>query len=56
MNGNKVTGIDGITKEEYDWNLEENLEKLMERLKKKSYKLQQTKRVGISKKTERPDC
>lgn len=34
MDGNKAVGIDGVTKEEYSRNLEENLEKVVERLKK----------------------
>lgn len=38
MDGDKAVGIDGVTKEEYGRNLEENLEKLVESLKRKSYK------------------
>ena len=38
MDGTKAVGIDGVTKEEYGRNLEENLEALIESLKKKSYK------------------
>lgn len=38
MDGTKAVGIDGITKEEYGRNLEENLNALVERLKRKSYK------------------
>ena len=34
MDGSKAVGIDGMTKEEYSRNLEENLERLVERLKK----------------------
>jgi len=37
MNGKKAVGIDGVTKEMYGANLEENLEKLVESLKRKSY-------------------
>ena len=33
MDGTKAVGIDGITKEEYGRNLEENLNALVERLK-----------------------
>lgn len=33
--GDKAIGIDGVAKEEYGQNLEENLEKLVERLKEK---------------------
>lgn len=38
MDGDKAVGIDGVTKEEYGKDLEENLDRLVERLKKKSYK------------------
>ena len=38
MDGTKAVGIDGITKEEYGRSLEENINALVERLKKKSYK------------------
>ena len=40
MDGNKAVGIDGITKEEYGQNLDENLNGLVERLKRKAYKPQ----------------
>ncbi len=49
MDGKKAVGIDGITKEAYGNNLEKNLENLMERLKKKSYKPQPARRVEIPK-------
>lgn len=49
MDGGKAVGIDGITKEEYGKNLEENLDNLVERLKKKSYKPQPARRVEIPK-------
>ena len=49
MDGNKAVGIDGITKEDYGRNLEENLEKLVESLKRKSYKPKPAKRVEIPK-------
>lgn len=49
MNGDKAVGIDGITKEEYGKNLEGNLDNLVERLKKKSYKPQPARRVEIPK-------
>jgi retron-type reverse transcriptase len=49
MDGDKAVGIDGITKEEYGKNLEENLDKLVERLKKKSYKPQPARQVEIPK-------
>lgn len=49
MDGDKAVGIDGVTKEEYGKNLEENLESLVGRLKKKSYKPQPARRVEIPK-------
>jgi len=49
MDGEKAVGIDGVTKEEYGWNLEENLDQLVERLKKKSYRPQPARRVEIPK-------
>lgn len=49
MDGDKAVGIDGVTKEEYGRNLEENLDKLVEQLKKKSYKPQPARRVEIPK-------
>ena len=49
MDGNKAIGIDGITKEEYGKNLKENLDKLVEKLKKKSYKPKPARRVEIPK-------
>ncbi len=38
MDGKKAVGIDGVTKEEYGRNLEQNLQNLVGRLKNKSYK------------------
>ncbi|MEZ3467154.1 MAG: group II intron reverse transcriptase/maturase [Schaedlerella sp.] len=49
MDGEKAVGIDGVTKEEYGRNLEENLDQLVERLKKKSYRPQPARRVEIPK-------
>ena len=49
MDGDKAVGIDGVTKEEYGRKLDENLERLVERLKKKSYKPQPARRVEIPK-------
>ena len=39
MDGDKAVGIDGVTKEMYGDNLEANVKALVERLKRKSYKL-----------------
>ena len=49
MDGKKAVGIDGVTKEEYGKNLEQNLTELVERLKNKSYKPQPARRVEIPK-------
>ena len=49
MQKDKAIGIDGITKEEYGKHLEENLEKLVERLKNRSYKPKPARRVEIPK-------
>jgi len=49
MDGKKAVGIDGVTKEMYGANLEENLDKLVESLRRKSYKPQPARRVEIPK-------
>lgn len=49
MDGNKAVGIDGVTKEEYGKNLEENLKKLVERIKAKKYIPQPARKVEIPK-------
>lgn len=49
MDGKKAVGIDGVTKEEYEKNLEENLTNLVERLKDRSYKPKPARRVEIPK-------
>ena len=49
MDGDKAVGIDGVTKEEYGRNLDENLDGLVERLKRKAYKPQPARRVEIPK-------
>jgi len=49
MDGNKATGVDDVTKSEYESNLEENLKNLVERLKTKGYKPQPSLRVYIPK-------
>lgn len=40
LDGNKAVGVDEITKKEYGRNLEQNIDDLVERLKRKSYKPQ----------------
>lgn len=49
QDGKKAVGIDGVTKEAYEERLETNLEKLVNRLKKKSYKPKPARRVEIAK-------
>jgi len=49
LDGNKATGVDDITKAEYEVNLSENLKSLVERLKRKDYKPQASLRVYIPK-------
>ena len=52
MDGDKAVGIDGITKEEYGKNLDANLEDLVSRLKRHSYKPKPARRVEIPKKEQ----
>lgn len=47
--GDKAAGIDRVTKEEYEENLDGNLNELEERLKKHAYKPQPALRVNIPK-------
>jgi len=49
IDGKKATGVDKVTKDEYEVNLEENLKDLVDRLKRKSYKPQASLRVYIPK-------
>lgn len=49
MDGDKAVGIDGVTKEEYDKHLEENLVELVRRMKAKTYKPKPARRVEIPK-------
>lgn len=49
MDGKKAVGIDGVTKEEYEKNLDENVKALTDRLKGKSYKPKPARRVEIPK-------
>src|SRR5437763_1596327 len=44
-----ATGVDGVTKEQYGQNLQENLQGLHERLKAKQYRHQPIRRVHIPK-------
>ena len=49
MNGRKASGVDEITKSEYEENLEANVEDLIFRMKRQAYKPQPAKRVYIPK-------
>ena len=49
MDGDKAVGIDGVTKEDYGKNLEENLEDLLGRMKRNAYKPKPARRVEIPK-------
>lgn len=49
MKPGKATGVDGITKETYEANLEANVENLEKRLKQKSYRPQPARRTYIPK-------
>lgn len=49
LDGNKATGIDQITKEQYTVNLQENIHQIVEKLKRKAYRPQPVKRVYIPK-------
>jgi len=49
MDGRKATGVDNVTKAEYEENLEKNLRSLVARLKRKNYKPQPSLRVYIPK-------
>ncbi|WP_371371929.1 group II intron reverse transcriptase/maturase [Sporomusa aerivorans] len=45
----RATGIDAVTKEEYDEKLQENIDNLLERMKRQAYKPQPVKRAYIPK-------
>jgi len=49
MVANKATGIDNVSKKDYEENLEGNIEDLLLRMKKQSYKPQPVRRVYIPK-------
>jgi RNA-directed DNA polymerase len=49
LNGSKAVGIDGVTKQQYGENLEENLKTLSERLKSMGYVPQNKRRTYIPK-------
>ena len=49
LDGSKAVGIDKITKDEYRYNLDKNLDNLVERLKNKGYRPSPARRVNILK-------
>ena len=49
MDGEKAVGIDGVTKEVYAENLNENLDNLLDRMKRNAYKPKPARRVEIPK-------
>ena len=49
MDRNKAAGIDGVTKMDYEQNLDENLKDLVDRLKRKAYRPKPARRVEIPK-------
>jgi len=49
MDGTKAKGIDGVSKADYEEHLEDNLDKLVDRLKRKAYHPQPARRVEIPK-------
>ncbi len=49
MDGTKAKGIDGVSKEDYEKELDDNLDKLIGRMKRKAYHPQPARRVEIPK-------
>ena len=49
MDGTKAKGIDGVSKSDYEEHLDENLNRLVDRLKRKAYHPQPARRVEIPK-------
>lgn len=49
MDGDKAKGIDGVSKADYEEHLDENLDRLVDRLKRKAYHPQPARRVEIPK-------
>ena len=47
MDGTKAKGIDGVSKADYEEHLDENLDKLVDRMKRKAYHPQPARRVEI---------
>ena len=49
ISGNKATGLDNITKAEYEQTLDSNIKELVAKLKRRAYKPQPARRVNIPK-------
>ncbi len=49
MKGSKAAGVDEVTKAAYEMNLKENIDKLIERMKRQAYQPQPARRVYIPK-------
>lgn len=49
MDGSKAVGIDGMSKDEYDCNLDDNLKRLVKRLRNKRYRPKPARRIEIPK-------
>ena len=49
LDGNKATGIDGVTKAQYNENLDENLNNIVKRLKDMAYRPSPARRINIPK-------
>ena len=49
MNGKKAAGIDRVTQDEYESNLDANVTNLIQRMKRQAYKPQPVRRVYIPK-------
>lgn len=50
----KATGVDGVTQEAYESNLDANLQELVQRMRRQSYKPQPVRRTYIPKSNEEP--
>jgi group II intron reverse transcriptase/maturase len=49
MDGDKAVGIDGVTKADYEVDIDKNLDELVEKLKRRAYKPQPARRTEIRK-------
>jgi RNA-directed DNA polymerase len=49
LSGNKASGVDGVTKLQYEKNLSENIRNLLDRMKRQQYRPRPVKRIYIPK-------